>query len=217
MARPRETVAHRRLRTFAADPSAAGGRRDWRAGALSVAVLAVVGSVVLTGCGSSSGPGGGNTAAATPPSTAVTGSASGSASTATTPAAGGSSASAADTAAIKTAYAKFFSPNTPGNVSLGLLQNGPAFKAAIDQQASGSMASEASAKVSTVQLLSPDTAEVRFTIYLNKQPMLKDQKGYAVREGGTWKVAEYTFCGLLTLEGTAPAACKQPAATEVPK
>jgi hypothetical protein len=47
--------------------------------------------------------------------------------------------------------------------------------------------------------------------------MLKDQTGYAVKEGGTWKVAEYTFCGLLTLQGNPPAACKEPAATQAPK
>jgi len=185
-----------------------------------VAALAMVAAAALTGCGSGSGSGAGDIGAAPSPSsatTAVTAPASGGATTAAAPSAVGSPASAADTAAIKSAYAKFFSPDTPGSVSLGLLQNGPAFKAVIDQQAKGSMAGQASAKVSTVQLLSPDTAEVRFTIYLNKQPMLQNQKGYAVREGGTWKVAEYTFCGLLTLEGTPPAACKQPAATEAPK
>lgn len=198
MGQPREAARHRRPHAF-------------------VAALAVVAAAALTGCGSSDGSGAGDTGAATPPTTAVTAPTSGGSTTAAAPSAAGSPASAADIAAIKSAYAKFFSPDTPGSVSLGLLQNGPAFKAAIDQQAKGSMAGRASAKVSTVQLLSPDTAEVRFTIYLNKQPMLQNQKGYAVREGGTWKVAEYTFCGLLTLEGTPPAACKQPAATEAPK
>lgn len=201
MGQPRETARRRRPHAL-------------------VAALAVVAAAALTGCGSSNGSGGdfsGDTGAATPPTTAVTAPTSGGSTTAAAPSAVGSPASAADTAAIKDAYAKFFSPDTPGSVSLGLLQNGPAFKAAIDQQAKGSMAGQASAKVSTVQLVSPDTAEVRFTIYLNKQPMLQNQKGYAVREGGTWKVAEYTFCGLLTLEGTPPAACKQPAATEAPK
>lgn len=197
MGQPRETARRRRPHAF-------------------VAALAVVAAAALTGCGSSNGSGAGDTGAATPPTT-TTAPASGGGTTAAAPSAVGSPASAADTAAIKNAYAKFFSPDTPGSVSLGLLQNGPAFKAAIDQQAKGSMAGQASAKVSTVQLLSPDTAEVRFTIYLNKQPMLQNQKGYAVREGGTWKVAEYTFCGLLTLEGTPPAACKQPVATEAPK
>jgi hypothetical protein len=180
-----------------------------RVGAAAVATCAVVS---LAACGSSGGSGSSDTTGAT------TG-ASTSAGTGATPtsAATGGPADAQTTAAVKNAYAKFFSPKTPENVSLGLLQDGPKFKAAIDQQASGSMAASASVQVSSVSLISPKTAKVSFTIYLNKQPMLKNQPGYAVNTNGTWQVSEYTFCGLLTLEGSAPAACKEPAATTVPK
>jgi hypothetical protein len=178
-----------------------------RVGAATAVAVATCTALSLTACGSS---GGGSSS--TNPTGATTGSAP-----ATGTAATGGPADAATTAAVKNAYAKFFSPKTPENVSLGLLQNGPKFKAAIDQQASGSMAASASVKVSSVSLISPKTAKVSFTIYLNKQPMLKNQPGYAVNTNGTWQVAEYTFCGLLTLEGSAPAACKEPAATTAPK
>ena len=178
-----------------------GTRR--RAAAATVAGLA---ALTLVGCGSSSGSGshGSNTSGATtPPSSGAP--------------SGGGSADAATVAAVKNAYEKFFSPDTPEGVSLGLLQNGPKFKSTIDQQAQGSMAGGASVKVSTVSLVSANTAKVSFTIYVNKQPMLQNQPGYAIKDGGTWKVSEYTFCSLLTLEGSPPAECKTPTATETPR
>jgi len=179
---------------------------------MGAAAVATCAALTLAACSSSGGNSGStNTAGAATGSTPTAGSTAASGGTATGP------ADAATTAAVKNAYAKFFSPDTPENVSLGLLQNGPKFKAAIDQQASGSMAASASVQVSSVSLISPKTAKVSFTIFLNKQPMLKDQPGYAVNTNGTWQVAEYTFCGLLTLEGSAPAACKEPAATTAPK
>jgi hypothetical protein len=120
-------------------------------------------------------------------------------------------------AAIKTAYAKFFASSTPEQVSLGLLQNGPQFKTALDKQAATSLAQRAGAEVSKVTLVSPNLAQVVYTITMNGSPLLKDQPGYAVREGGTWKVAAKTFCALLTLQGDAPAACTSPAATALPR
>lgn len=177
------------------------GRRG-RAGLAAAAMLATLG---LASCSSSGGSSGttGSTAGGTGSTAGGTGSA------ATIP--GGSA-----TTAIKNAYAKFFAPDTPENVSLGLLQNGQKFKATIEQQAKGSMAASASVKVSSVKQVSANTAQVKFTIYVNKQAMLQNQTGYAVRTNGTWQVAEFTFCQLLTLEGSAPAECKTPTATQTP-
>jgi hypothetical protein len=41
-------------------------------------------------------------------------------------------------------------------------------------------------------------------------PVLKNQHGVAVNEGGTWKVGVTSFCGLLTVEnnGKTPSVCK---------
>jgi hypothetical protein len=197
-------------------------RRRSRAAAVSAVAVAFT-ALGITGCGSSScassgaGPNGGApSGAGTSSGTSVrsAGGGSGAAGTSGRTSAGGQ---AKAQAAIKSAFAKFFAPDTPEKVSLSLLQNGPAFKAALDKQASGSMASGATVKVSTVKVVSPHTAKVTFTIYVNKKPMLKNQPGYAVKNDGTWQVSDYTFCGLLTLEGTAPAACKKASATTVPK
>jgi hypothetical protein len=172
-------------------------------GTVVAGAAAALAALALAACGSSSS--GGSGSGATPPST---GSAASSGS-------GGTDAAAA--AAIKDAYAKFFAPDTPEQVSLGLLQNGPQFKAAVEQQGGSSYAQKSSAKVSEVSVVSPTTAKVTFTIYVNGQAMLRDQPGYAVKQDGTWKIAEYTFCGLLTLEGSPPDACKSATAKTPPK
>jgi hypothetical protein len=132
------------------------------------------------------------------------------------PADTGSPADAATTAAIKSAYRKLFAPSTPINESINALQNGAAFKQALIEQSKSPMAKKSSAAASKVTLLSADLARVTYSILLAGTPVLKDQTGYAVREDGTWKVADKTFCGLLALNGSAPAACKRPGATTLP-
>ena len=180
----------------------------------AIAASAALAALALAGCSSSGGSGASSSAGGTAGITA-SGTVSVPASTAGSGATAG--ASATDVAGIKKAYTKFFAPNTPEKESLSLLQNGQQFKSAIEHQASGSMASAASVKVSKVTVTSPNTAKVTFTIYVNKQPMLKNQTGYAVKNNGTWQVSEFTFCQLLTLEGSAPAACKTPTATQTPQ
>ena len=123
---------------------------------------------------------------------------------------------AASKAAITKAYLTFFNPKSPEAESIASLQHGSLFKATIDKQASSSQAQSASAKVSAVRLISPNVAEVTFTIYTGGQAVLPDTKGKAVLEGGKWKLAAETLCALLNLEGTAPAACKDPKVTALP-
>jgi hypothetical protein len=123
---------------------------------------------------------------------------------------------AATVAAVKNAYVTFFDPKTPQATSMGLLQDGTAFKAALEEQAKGTFAQNASATVAKVTLQSPNTAKVVFSILVSGKVTLAGQPGYAVHEDGTWKVAGQTFCGLLTLEGSVPAACNTPAATDLP-
>ncbi|MGH8960205.1 MAG: hypothetical protein ACRDWT_03215 [Jatrophihabitantaceae bacterium] len=166
-------------------------------------VAAGVAVVVLVGCGSS-----GSVPGSMPPATHGT----------TTHGRIGAppTTDAATVAAVKSAYAKFFDPKTPEATSLSLLQDGAAFKSAVQSQSKGSLAQNSAATVSKVTLQSPNTAKVVFTILVNGKAMLPDQPGYAVREGGTWKVAGQTFCGLLTLQGSPPPACKSPTATSLP-
>jgi hypothetical protein len=137
--------------------------------------------------------------------------------TSTSSSTSGATASSADVAAITSAYTRFFNPKTSLAESMSLLQDGAAFKAALEQQATTAQAKTASATVSKVNLQSPNTAVVTFTILISGSPVLKDTPGYAVREGGTWKVAGQTFCGLLVLNGGAPPACDTAAATSLPK
>lgn len=126
-------------------------------------------------------------------------------------------ADAATVAAVKDAYTKVFAPDTPTATSVSLLQDGPAFRATLEQQGSSTFAKSASVQVSTVTLQSPNTAKVTFSILVAGKTMLGNQPGYAVRENGVWKVAGQTFCGLLTLQGSAPPACTAPAATSLPR
>lgn len=180
---------------------------------LAAAALA---TVALAAC-SSSKPSGSSSGSSSPHSTAATSTGTPSSMSSSTPSGAPSSADAATVAAITHAYQTFFAPGTSLQTSMGLLQNGAAFKATLDQQGNSSFAKKASASVADISLVSADTAKLKYTISVGGQPMLKDQTGYAVREGGTWKIADYTFCGLMTLQGTAPAACKTPAATTPPK
>jgi hypothetical protein len=179
----------------------------------SVLLLAAATVIGLSACGSSKGSGS---------STAPTTTQSSQQSSASTPAPSGSGAAsgtpadAATTAAIKEAYSKFFSSDTPEGESLGYLQDGQAFKAAVEAQAGSDMAKKASAEVSKVTMISANSAEVTFSILLAGNPMLPNYKGYAVREGGKWKVAGKTFCELMTLQGQAAPACNTPEGTSLP-
>jgi hypothetical protein len=79
--------------------------------------------------------------------------------------------------------------------------------------ASSSLASEASAKVTKVTIVSPDQATVTYTILVSGSPALSNKTGTAVYQDGTWKVGIASFCSLLALEnggstGSLPAACK---------
>jgi len=110
---------------------------------------------------------------------------------------------------------KFFDPKTPVATSISLLQDGSAFRAALEAQAKGSLAQGAAAEVSKVSLRSPNTAKVVFSILVNGKALLTDQPGYAVHDGGTWKVAAQTFCGLLTLQGITARGVQHPGSDDL--
>lgn len=185
-----------------------------------LAVVSIMLAVGVSVCSCSSADSSGRSASldSTGSNTAATqGIASGSAPSATAPGTpSGSPANAATTAAIRNAYVQLFAPDTPTAESIKVLQDGPKFRAALIAQSKSPLAENSSAKVTRVSLLSSDTAEVSFSILLSGSPILGGQTGYAVRQDGTWKVADKTFCGLLALNGNAPAACKTQAATTLP-
>ncbi len=160
-------------------------------------VLVAAFGLVLAGCGSGSG---------TPKSSSPPASASSSA------AGGGGSAAAAITAN----WVAFFSASTPVSKRVALLQNGQLFQSLIAAQSKSSLASSASAKVTKVSNVTATQADVTYSIIVAGTPALSGQKGVAVYQGGTWKVGDASFCGLLTLEKSSglvklsalPAACK---------
>jgi hypothetical protein len=137
----------------------------------------------------------------------------------TTPKASSSPAAPASAAAPGSAKAKitanwqaFFNAKTPVARRVQLLQNGPVFAPIIRAQSGSTLASAATAQVTKVTVVSPTQAKVTYSILVGGTPELKNQAGVAVLQGGTWKVGDASFCGLLTLEngGNAsglPAAC----------
>jgi hypothetical protein len=151
------------------------------------------------------------------------GSGGGSPQASTSPTAGGASASAsapgpASKAAgqISANWEAFFNAKTPLAQRVKYLQSGHVFAPVLRAQARSALASSASAKVTKVVMVSPHQATVTYTILVSGQPMLRDQTGVAVLQGGVWKVGDASFCGLLKLENqgsssSLPAACNSAA------
>lgn len=127
-----------------------------------------------------------------------------------------STTNGATATAIKIAYIKFFNAATSLNESVKLLQDGPAFRGALQRQAKTSFAKTTTATVSTVTLDSPNKATVVYSILLSGTPVLVNTTGSAVHESGGWKVAGATFCGLLAARGPPPPVCAKATPTSPP-
>ncbi len=115
----------------------------------------------------------------------------------------GSGTSAA--AQVKRNWVAFFSPHTSTSRKLALLQNGSKFAPVLAQLSS--TAASVSSTVQKVQLTSSSTAKVTYTVLLGGAPVLSNQPGLAVKQSGTWKVADSSLCALLSLEQQSVAAC----------
>lgn len=119
----------------------------------------------------------------------------------------------ADEKEITANWEAFFNAKTPVAKRVSLLQDGSTFSSIIKSQAGSSLASEATAQVTKVTVITSSQAQVTYSILVAGTPELKNQTGTAVYEDGTWKVGVVSFCGLLTLENggsssSLPAACK---------
>ena len=133
-----------------------------------------------------------------PPSTTPTPTA------ATTPSTTAAFDEAAARAQIIANWEKFFTPGTPVDQRMALLQNGAALRAAIEQSATNPLQQQASAKVTQVTFTSPTEATVTYDVYLNGAVALPNSQGMAVLEGGAWKVAQQSFCSLISLGVSGP-------------
>jgi hypothetical protein len=102
----------------------------------------------------------------------------------------------------------FFNPATPAATKVTLLENGPTYASVLTAQASNPQAQQTAAQVTAVSVTSATQASVTWNLLLSGTAVLTNQKGVAVLQGGTWKVADASFCGLLSLQPPVPAACK---------
>lgn len=108
----------------------------------------------------------------------------------------------------------FFNPKTSVARRISLLQDGEQFAAVIKSQDRSSLAAYASAKVTSVTLVSATRAKVVYTLLEDGKPAAANQLGVAVYQDGTWKVGVATFCSLLAMENggrtsSLPAACRE--------
>jgi hypothetical protein len=102
-------------------------------------------------------------------------------------------------AAITTLYENFFSAPVPQAKTM--LEDGSslsaAFKAALKLK--GNVTE--SAKVKTVTISGPTTADVTFELDGDGTPLIPSSNGQAVYVNGKWLVAKQTFCTLVELGG----------------
>jgi hypothetical protein len=163
-----------------------------RAGAvLALAAL----TVAMSACGNS----GGKPAASTP---------------AGSPGVTTGNVDAATMKAVVSAFTVFFNGNTKVAQSEAVLQHGPVFHKTLIQQGKTNYAKHSSVKVTSINKVSNNVLAVKFTVIAGSIHF--PYHGNAVREGGKWKVAAKTLCGLLKVEGDAPAACKKASVTALP-
>jgi hypothetical protein len=117
---------------------------------------------------------------------------------------------AAAAAAARTEIAGLWETFFDGHKANGrqaLLEKGASFTGPLAAIQQSVLARGLSAKVSKVVLDGPNKATVYYTLLLNKQPVLKNATGTAVRVNGHWLVGDTSFCRLLALEGATPPPC----------
>jgi hypothetical protein len=116
-------------------------------------------------------------------------------------------------AVIAAHWMAFFNPKTSVARRISLLQDGEQFAAVIRAKAGSSLAAHASARVTSVTLVSATRAKVVYTLLEDGKPARANQLGVAVYQDGAWKVGVATFCSLLAMQNggrtsSLPAACK---------
>lgn len=128
--------------------------------------------------------------------------------------AGGPPADAATRQAVVKAFTVFFNSDSTTAQSQAVLQHGAVFHKTLVEQGKSDYAKSTSVKIISVSKVSKQVSAVKFTI--TSGSIKFPYHGNAVREGGKWKVAAKTLCGLLKVEGDAPAACDKKSITALP-
>lgn len=111
------------------------------------------------------------------------------------------------TVAIKADWNAFFSGSTSAARKIALLQNGSEFAQVINGQASSPLAKGVTSTVLGVSKITSTSAQVRYDIYMGSTKALANQIGTAIKQGGSWKVSDASFCVLLGLEQTKVPMC----------
>lgn len=111
-------------------------------------------------------------------------------------------------AEIKTNWKEFFAYSTTLQNREKLLQNGTQFAQPIQSEFAALSTQASSATISSVNVLNSTSANVVYTVDLNGQPVLSNQKGQALYIGKTWVVSDSTICGLLSMGGDKPSICQ---------
>jgi hypothetical protein len=120
---------------------------------------------------------------------------------------GGGGGGNSDADQIKQNWTTFFSAKTPALERVAVLQDGARFQSTITSLARNPLASQLSAKVSSVTLEGATKAKVVYSIYFGKTAAFPNQIGYAYKQKGKWLVGFAGLCKLIAQQGTTPAAC----------
>ena len=108
-------------------------------------------------------------------------------------------------AKVKANWEKFFDPAAPTQQKAALLENAstPKIKAIVAAEANDPQAKSIKASVKTVTPKGGDKADVKYDLVSAQTgvPILQNSAGLSVKQDGTWKVSQQTFCGLLALGG----------------
>lgn len=123
------------------------------------------------------------------------------------PAATAPSDPAAARAEITQNWTDFFDPNTPAAERAELLENGEQMRPALEALLTNDAASQATAKVKTIEFTSPNNANVTYDLLVAGSPAVPDSKGTSVYQDDTWKVSVKTLCGLAQLSGATVPGC----------
>lgn len=127
-----------------------------------------------------------------------------------------SGSESADAAAVRQTYMRFADPAVPVAQKVALLQDGSAFAPVLAELSKTDYAKTVGLNITNVAVTSPKQATVTVDVLLSGSPVVRGEKGYAVKENGTWKIAGTTFCGLIAAQGPVPPVCKTAAATQLP-
>jgi uncharacterized membrane protein YeiB len=109
---------------------------------------------------------------------------------------------------IETNWKEFFAASTTLQGRENLLQNGSEFSQLIQGEFTELASQASSAIIASISFTNKTSANVEYTVDLNGQPVLSNEKGEALLTGSSWKVSDSTLCYLIGLSGSKPAVCK---------